>query len=405
MKILITSRHFYPENFRINSVAKGLVALGYEVDVLTGMPNYPSGKIFKWYVDTSLKDESYEGISILRVPIFLRGGGSNIALSLNYLSFVLSTSIFGYWRLKKRYYTVVCYVTSPIIQAILAIILVKKNHAKIVLNVQDLWSESVSATGRIHSPVVIWALSKIVSWIYKCSDIVLVHSEAFRESILQIRSSLKTVYWLNSVDPRFYKGEEVDLPSSLVEFFTPDKFIITFAGNIGSVQSIQTVVEAAKLLKDHSYIKTVLLEDGSRRAWALQGIKDRNLSNFYLSGAFPESLMPSIYQKSSFLLVSLANKNIFSLTIPNKIQGYLAQGRPVIGSLNGIGAKVIENARVSLTASAENPQLLAQKNLEMSKKSINELETYARNGKAYFINHFERDRRMGRLDGILTGFL
>jgi len=405
LKILITSQHFYPENFRINSVAKSLVALGYEVDVLTGMPNYPSGKIFKGYESASLKNESYEGVSIFRVPIFLRGSGSNIALSLNYLSYVLSASIFGYWRLKKRYDAVLCYGTSPILQAIPAIILAKKNHAKMVLNVQDLWPESVSATGRIHSPVVIWALSKIVSWIYKHSHIVLVQSEAFCESILQMRAGLKIVYWPNSVDPMLYKGEEIALPSNLVELFSSGKFIITFAGNIGSAQSIETIVEAAELLKDQDHIKIVLLGDGSKRAWALQEIEDRNLSNLYLPGAFPESLMPSIYRKSSCLLVSLSNKTIFSLTIPNKIQGYLAQGRPVIGSLNGIGAKVIEDAGVGLTASAENPQLLTQKILEMSQKSINDLETYGRNGKAYFMNHFEHDRLMGQLDDILRGSL
>lgn len=381
------------------------MALGYEVDVLTGMPNYPDGKIYKGYENASLQEDIYDGVRVLRVPIFLRGSGSNIALSLNYLSFVLSASVFGYWRLKKKYDAILCYGTSPIMQAIPAIILAKKNHAKMILNVQDLWPESVSATGRIHSPVAIWTLSKIVSWIYKCSDVVLVQSEAFRESILQIRAGLKIVYWPNSVDPSLYREEEVSLPSRLDELFSPDKFIITFAGNIGSAQSIGTIIEAAQLLKDQDHIKIVLLGDGSKRAWALQEIKNRNLANLYLPGAFPERLMPSIYRKSSCLLVSLSSKYIFSLTIPNKIQGYLAQGRPVIGSLNGIGAKVIEDAGVGLTAAAENPQLLAEKILEMSNKSVNDLEAYGRNGKDYFMNHFEHDRLMGQLDGILRGSL
>lgn len=381
------------------------MALGYEVDVLTGMPNYPAGKIFNGYEGAYLKKDIYEGISILRVPIFLRGSGSNIALAINYLSFVLSASFFGYRRLKKKYDAVLCYGTSPIVQAIPAILLAKKNISPLILNVQDLWPESVAATGRIHSPLVIWALSKIVSWIYKCSDFMLVQSEAFREPILRVRPDANIIYWPNSVDPSFYQGEEVALPSSLVELFSPGKFIITFAGNIGSAQSIATIVEAAQLLKDQDHIKIVLLGDGSKRAWALHESKERNLSNLYLPGAFPERLMPSIYRKSSCLLVSLSNKHIFSLTIPNKIQGYLAQGRPIIGSLNGIGAKVIEDAGVGLIASAENPQLLAQKILEMSKKSMNDLETYGRNGKAYFMNHFEHDRLMGQLDVILRGSL
>lgn len=373
------------------------------MDVLTGMPNYPAGKLFNGYEGTALKKDSHDGVSIFRVPIFLRGSGSNIALSLNYLSFVLSACIFGYLKLNKKYNAVLCYGTSPILQAIPAILLAKKNKAPIILNVQDLWPESISATERIHSPFVIWALSKIVSWIYKCSDTVLIQSEAFRDSILKIRSNVNIVYWPNSVDPLLYRNQEESLPSNLAELFSENKFTITFAGNIGSAQSIETIVEAAFLLRDQAHIKIILLGDGSKRAWALQEVKDRGLSNLCLPGGFPERLMPTVYRKSSCLLASLSNKNIFSLTIPNKIQGYLAQGRPIIGSMNGIGAKVILDAKVGLTASAESPHLLAKIILEMSKKSKSDLDHYGRNGRAYFMNHFEHDHLMSKLDRILKG--
>lgn len=403
LKILISTQHFYPENFRINSVARSLVDMGYEVDVITGLPNYPSGKVFAGYSKSWLKYDSYKGINIFRVPIFARGAASNLSLTLNYLSFVISACLFGHWRLKKQYDAVFCYGTSPILQAIPAILFAKKNQAPLILNVQDLWPESVSATDRIHSPYVIKFLSKFVHWIYKHSTILLVQSEAFRDPILRLSPAADVVYWPNSVDPLFYSGQPKQMLPSLEEIFSKSIFTVTFAGNIGSAQSIKTIVHAAKILNARSTIKIILIGDGSMREWALREKKNWGIDNLFLPGSFPEDQMPSIYEKSSCLLVSLTNKSIFNLTIPNKIQGYLALGRPIIGSLNGISANIIAEAGAGLVAQAENAEMLAERIIEMSNKSDEDLEILGNNARRYFQKHFEHGKLMARLDAIIKG--
>ena len=397
---MIVSQHFYPENFRVNSIAASLVALGFEVTVLTGVPNYPAGKAFSGYAKLWLRYDSYHGANIFRVPIFLRGNASNIALILNYLSFVLSATIFGLWKLKKNYDLVFCYATSPILQAIPAIFIAKKNHAPMVLNVQDLWPESVSATDRIHSSLIIGVLSKIVIWIYNHSQLILIQSEVFKVPILKLSPHANARYWPNSVDPIFYREESDNIPRDLENIYSGDIFTVTFAGNIGSAQSIETIIEAAEILLGEKRIRIIILGDGSRRSWALMQKEHKKLDNLFLPGSYPERMMPVIYQKSSCLLVTLANKDIFSLTIPNKIQGYLATGRPIIGSLNGAGANVIRNACAGFIAPAESPGTLAMKILEASKMSQISLDALGQNGKNYFMANFEHEMLMGQLANI-----
>lgn len=403
LKILIVSQHFYPENFRVNSIASSLVTLGFDVTVLTGMPNYPVGKLFNGYAKSWLKRDSYLGVNVLRVPIFLRGKASNLSLILNYTSFVISAIVFGMWKLKKQYDVVFCYATSPILQAIPAIYIAKKNHAAMVLNLQDLWPESISATNRIHSSLILWFLSKIVGWIYHHSQLILMQSEAFKASILRSSPNARLRYWPNSVDPIFYRGTSDKIPKNLEEIYAGGFFTITFAGNIGSAQSVETIIDAAEILLEEKRIRIIILGDGSKRSWALMQKEKKNLENTFLPGSYPEKMMQTIYQRSSCLLVTLANHEIFTLTIPNKIQGYLATGRPIIGSLNGAGADVIRNAGAGFVAPAENPSILANIILATSKMSQASLDEFGENGKRYFMTHFEHELLMVQLGDIFKG--
>jgi glycosyltransferase involved in cell wall biosynthesis len=405
LRVLIVSQHFYPENFRINSVAASLVNHGFKVDVLTGMPNYPSGKCFVGYESSWLTRDSYLGVQMLRVPIIFRGNSSNVRLIFNYLSFVVSASLFGLFFLRKKYDLVFCYATSPILQAIPAILFAKKNSAPFVLNVQDLWPESISATGRIHSSSIIWCLTKLVAWIYRQSNLILTQSNEFHLPIKKIAPVAKIIFWPNSVDPSFYESELNKMPESLDNAYGANYFTVTFAGNIGSAQSIETIVEASNLLKAEGKIRIILLGDGSKRLWALKEKSKKNLTNLFIPGPFPEKMMPIIYSKSSCLLVTLTDRYIFSLTIPNKIQGYLALGRPIIGSINGAGAEVIKEANAGMVCPAEDSIMLAEKILEMSKLSQEELNTYGKNGRDYFMFHFEHDMLMQKLSSTFNGLV
>jgi glycosyltransferase involved in cell wall biosynthesis len=321
LRVLIVSQHFYPELFRINAVAVSLARMGFIVDVLTGMPNYPKGVCFSGYEGSWLKKIDYEGIGVYRVPIFLRGRARNIELILNYCSFLLTATLFGGFWLSKKYDLVFCYATSPLLQAIPAIYLARKNQAPLVLNVQDLWPESVSATNRIKSPVIINLLLKVVSWIYSRADLILIQSESFYQSILQACPNALIQYWPNSVEPSLYQNKIFDqMPDELSEIYEDDSFKVTFAGNIGSAQAIETIIEAADILKNIPKIKIILVGDGSKRKWGVTESLKRGLKNIYFPGSYPENNIPLIYKKSSCLLVSLLDKDIFNSTIPNAIE-------------------------------------------------------------------------------------
>lgn len=398
MRVLIVSQHFYPELFRINAVAVSLARMGFNVDVLTGMPNYPKGVCFSGYEGSWLKKGDYEGVGVYRVPIFLRGRARNIELILNYCSFLLAATLFGGFWLSKKYDVVFCYATSPLLQAIPAIYLARKNQAPLVLNVQDLWPESVSATNRIQSPVIINLLSKVVSWIYSRANLILIQSEGFYQSILRVCPNALIQYWPNSVEPSFYQNKIFDqIPDELSEIFADDSFKVTFAGNIGSAQAIETIIEAADILKNVPTIKIILIGDGSKRKWGVAESLKRGLKNIHFPGSYPENNIPLIYKKSSCLLVSLLDKDIFNSTIPNKIQGYLALGKPIIGSINGAGALVINNANAGIVSAAEDSIMLAEKILEMSKLSRDELSNFGKNGRDYFMQHFEHEMLMQKL--------
>lgn len=407
MNVLIVSQHFYPEIFRINSVAVSLVKMGCVVDVLTGIPNYPKGICFEGYENAQLTKEIFEGVNIYRVPIFLRRSGNNLRLIINYCSFILSASIIGGIWLKRKYDIIFCYATSPLLQAIPAIFLARKNRAPFVLNVQDLWPDSISATNRIRSPLIISLINLIVGWIYKNSNLILIPSKGFDESIRKSYPRAPIEYWPNSIDPKFYDRDNVsyEIPAPLSNLYKNGIFTVTFAGNIGQAQSIETILKAAELLSNDPNIRIILIGDGSKRTWALTESRKKNLKNVFFPGSYPEIYMIPIYLKSSCLLVSLTDREIFNLTIPNKIQGYLAVGKPIIGSLNGVGANIIKESGAGLVADAENPIMLSKVILQMASASNDVISNYEKNGRKYFIKNYEHNMLMKKLFSIFNNLV
>ena len=184
MRLLVVSQYFWPENFRINDLVRSLVRLGHEVDVLTGKPNYPEGVLFNGYHAAGCQVESWGGAAVYRVPLFPRGERSKWRLALNYFSFVFTGLLLGPWVLRKRQYDVVfAYGLSPILVAIPAIFLAWIKRRKLIVWVQDLWPESLVATGYVRNTWVLGAVKWLVRWIYQRSDLLLVQSRAFVASI------------------------------------------------------------------------------------------------------------------------------------------------------------------------------------------------------------------------------
>ncbi len=387
MRILLFNQYFWPENFRINELALSLKAHGHDVEVLTGKPNYPEGKVYNGYKSWGSLHEIWQGISVFRIPIIPRGEKSSIKLALNYLSFIVAGLIFAPWLLRKRQYDVIfVYAPSPIFQVIPASFLGWLKRVPVILWVQDLWPQSAQATGHVKNSFLLKCLEKLVSFSYAHTDLLLVQSKAFIEPVARLAPAIPVCYYPNSVDHSFYSPQKRDVP----EINTlKNGFSVMFAGNIGAAQSMETVVGAAQRLLDYPEIKIVILGNGSRRDWLAAQIEQKKLNNLHLEGVFPVGDMPVLMRQASVLLVTLANQPIFELTIPSKIQAYLAVGKPIIACLNGEGAQIIKDANAGLAVNAEDSEALANAIIQLYQTSSAELEQMGANGRAYFKQHFD----------------
>ncbi|MGB4012246.1 MAG: glycosyltransferase family 4 protein [Zwartia sp.] len=387
MKVLVLTQYFWPESFRINEVVESLIAVGCQVTVLTGQPNYPQGKVFKGYRAFGFGSELHKtGYKIVRVPLAARGKAGAFGLIANYLSFVFSTSLIGPMLLKGQQFDIIfVYAPSPIIQAIGALLIGKIKKAKVVVWIQDLWPQSLEATGFVKNKFLLASVSSVVRWIYRKSDLLLVQSQAFSPSVQKMAGTTPVRYHPNPGEIAFASFDN----SQTVALHLDDGFNVVFAGNLGTVQALDTVISAAQILLSYPEIKIILVGSGSLSAWLASEIQRRNISNVVMPGRFPVEAMPGILNQASALLVSLSKNPIMSQTVPSKIQVYLATGKPIIACLDGEGARIIEQAGAGLACEAENAPELAQRILTLYQLPKETLKEMGNAGLKFYESHFE----------------
>lgn len=394
MKILIVTQYFWPEIFQINNLALSLQNNGNSVEILTGKPNYPNGKVYPGYRSSGTSSEYWEGVKIHRVPIFPRGINSKFRLVLNYISFIFSGLLFGPFVAKNKYDVIFVFGTSPIFQAIPGLFLGRIRSLPVVLWVQDLWPESVSATGYVKSQFALKFLEKMVSSVYRLCDLILISSNGFFDSVKKLAPNKRVSYFPNTVGDNFSCSEADRAPKvANIE----SGFVVMFAGNIGVAQSFETILNAAKHLAGYPKIKIVILGGGAKFSWVESEIKKRGLSNVFLEGQFPLEDMPGILRRASVLLLTLSNHRIFNLTVPSKLQAYLAVGRPIIACLNGEGARIIDESGAGLSVAAEDFRGLASAIVKMYEMPKSALDEYGKNGRDYFKAHFDNQLLVNQL--------
>ncbi|MEK9775741.1 MAG: glycosyltransferase family 4 protein [Quisquiliibacterium sp.] len=382
----------------MNEIARSLQEKGVEVSVLTGKPNYPGGSVFPGYRAAGYMHEMHHGMEIHRVPMCPRGRG-RVRLAINYLSFIVSGLLCAPWRLRGKHFDAVfVYAPSPILQAIPAIFIGKIKRCPVILWVQDLWPESLSATGHVRNRVLLNTLEWVVRWIYRQCDMLLVQSRAFEAPVRALSGRTPVLYYPNSVGDEFSQPAEKAPP--VVEGID-EGFSVMFAGNIGSAQSVETILEAAAILREKQDIHFVVLGEGSLRGWMRAEAERMALVNLHLPGNFPVETMPALMQKASVLLATLADHPIFRLTIPSKINAYMAAGRPVVACLNGEGAQLVTEAGGGLAVTAEDGRGLAEAIMKLYGMSAAELEAMGSRGRAYHLEHFAHDVLVDRLTGLL----
>jgi colanic acid biosynthesis glycosyl transferase WcaI len=401
MKILIVSQYFPPEPFRVGDLALGLQESGCEVTVLTGFPNYPTGKIYDGYKIKLYEHENYHGVSVIRVPIYPDTSYSKINRILNYLSFAFSASFLGIFLIRpSQYDCIITFQLSPVIIGLPSII-IKASHfskAPIYFWVQDIWPESLEASGLASEGSVVKIIRQIVSFLYHKSELILVQSKGFIPKVLEYGIEPDRVEFMPNWAEDLYQPVESDLELAKLEGMQ-DGFNVLFAGNIGTAQSLETLIETAKMLNDYPDIKFVILGDGANFENLQAAAKD--LSNVFFKGRRPLETMPRYFSIADVLLVQLRRDPLFAITIPSKIQSYMACARPIIAGLEGSGAQVILDSGAGIVCTPEDAVALRDAVLRLYEMSPQERQKLGQNAKDYYDKHFSRTTIIDRLITIM----
>ena len=402
MKLLVVSQYFWPENFIIGDFVRKLAERGHEVVVATGKPNYPDGAVFSGYrAGGIVRERCFDQVDVMRVPIWPRGSGGGINLALNYLSFVFFGIVCFPWLLRSRNFdAILVFAPSPITQVIPAVLLKRLKRAHLAVWVQDMWPESLAATGFVRNASVLKAVGVLVRWIYAQCDTLLLQSRAFQAPTTIYADPEKLLYFPNSVDPDLPVGTAKLLPVELSSQLA-NKFCVVFAGNIGKAQAVETIVKAAELLRDKPEISLVLVGSGSMLSWVQTQKSFLKLDNLVLPGRFPAESMPELFGKASALLVSLKSGEGLAHTVPSKIQAYLAAGRPIVAALTGEGAKMVWEAGAGLVCEPESATALADCIRRMHNLPIAQRDIMGQKGRACFDRNFDMNSQVVRLVEIL----
>lgn len=404
MRLLIVSQYFWPENFRINDLASELVSRGHEVTVLTGLPNYPIGQIFEEYLTDSSKFLSYKGVRILRVPLRPRGS-SSMSLLLNYLSFSISACLLGPWKLRGyKFDVVLTSQLSPVTVGLPGAFLAWLKNAPMVMWVLDLWPDTLKAIGVVKSAKSLAYVGSLVGFIYKRCDLILSQSRSFIPKIQSLAGPfIPVVYFPSWAEDVYQVAALTPAPEVPIK---DGVFNVMFAGNVGEAQDFECILSAATLLKKHTQIRWLIVGDGRMSGWVQAEIELRGLSEcVILLGRYPVERMPEFFLQADAMLVTLADQEIFSMTIPGKLQSYLAAGMPIIAALNGEGADVVRSANAGFTCPAGNADGLAEIVLRMADLPFSERQIMGKNGLEYSNREFDRRIVLDMAEKYFSGLL
>ena len=396
--ILVISQYFWPEKFHINDVCVELKNIGHNVQVLTGKPNYPKGKVFKGYKEENVKIEKYKNICVYRVPLKPRGNSTKFDLIKNYFSFIYNGIIYGSRFKLEKFDKILFYGTSPILSAIPAIILKFIYGKKLIIWVQDLWPQSIVATGYVKSKILLYIINLIVKIIYAFSDKILIQSKSFKKYISNQAPKKKIIYYPNS----FKKPNLRIILKSNHRDLLKKNYCITFAGNIGRAQNLESLLLASKNLQKLNKLKILILGEGSDKKRLLNILKKKKINNVHFLGSHSQDYVYEIYKKSKAVFVSLRNSEVLNLTIPYKIQSYLSAGKLIIGSVSGITKKIIINNKLGFCCKNDDIEKLEKIIAKVYFLKIKELKKIEKNSRNYFEKNFQLKNTIKKLSKIIN---
>lgn len=396
--ILVVSQYFYPETFRINDMCQEWVKRGYKVTVVTGIPNYPMGKIFEGYGFTKKRHEIWNSIEIYRIPLIPRGSGA-VGMIANYLSFMIFGIIAGKTK-RINADLVFSFEVSPMTQVVTGISFAKRLHVPHYLYVQDLWPENVITVTGINSPLVIKPIDRLVDYVYKNSNEIFATSPSFVRAICNRKSPVdeqKVHYWPQYAE-EFYKPVEKTIAKRTAISYgiaDDDSFKIIFTGNIGVAQGLQILPQTAKILKEEN-VKFVIVGDGRYLENLKVDIEKNNVQDkFVMIERQKAETIPVLLAACEAAFISFAEDELWTKTIPAKLQSYMACGMPVVAAAQGETARIIEESGCGLYCRQGDATQLSRTIVKMMRADLTEM---GKKSRKYFENNFDKQVLMDEMD-------
>lgn len=398
MKILVVCQYYHPEPFRITDICESLVNRGHEVSVLTGLPNYPKGVVLEDYRHRKNRKETIHGVKVLRSFVIGRGK-SRVKLFFNYISFAVSATLKTLF-MKEEFDVVLVNQLSPVIMGIPAIAYKKKHHKKLLFYCLDLWPDSLIAGGVKETSIIYKLFFQISKWIYKSADMILVTSSMFinyfKDTLNIDTCNIK--HLPQYAEDLFIRNKKDDNDEQAKKDSTTYHFV--FAGNIGDLQSVETIVKAANELRNQVNIIFHIVGDGSKLKKCKQLSRKLKLYNIVFWGRRPVSEMPYFYGMADAMLITLKNNKKLAYTLPGKIQSYMAAGKPIIGAINGETQRSIEAARCGFCCPAEDYRGLAKLVLGFIDRV--DKEEMANNALSFYQRNYSKVSFLSVLEDALT---
>lgn len=405
LKIAFVSQYFYPEQFSNNEIVRHLVQQGHTVDVICCVPNYGQDTFFDGYSNKTRESEEWNGARVHRAWTVARGK-RKLGLMLNYLAF----PIFGSFRALSVYKgqtppdVVFVSMPSPLFQAFVGLAIKVRYGVRCVYWVQDLWPESLTLTLGISNPIFVRPLSWICGWLYRRADTVLVQSAAFPERIERFAVSTEKIAVLPNTAPETYVPLSPDPSWAETKLMKAGRFKFVFAGNIGESQDIGGLIDAFAQLNSAVDAHFYIIGSGRNLEHVKARAREKGLDEaITFLGRFPEERMPYFFANADALIVALKDNDIFSLTVPYKVQCYMACGRPIVAMLNGEGARIIQHSGSGFVTPAENAGELAKTLERFCSLSDAERVAMGQAARRWFDENYSKTTVYGALEAVLAG--
>ena len=401
MRVLLLTQWFDPEPVPKGLVfARELMRQGCEVEVVTGFPNYPGGKLYPGYRVRAIQREEIDGVRITRVPLYPSHDSSAIRRIANYLSF--SASLLFYTLFGARRADVIYAYHPPLTVGVAAGIVRLLRRIPVVYDIQDMWPDSLRASGMLGNEKILAVVERVCQWVYRTVDKIVVLSPGFR-NLLTSRGvderKIEVIYnWCD--ESSIFNAAEIGERTSIL----PEGFNILFAGTMGKGQGLASVLRAAEIVRDMApKIRFVFLGSGTECELLKEQAQSSGLENVLFLPRVPMAEVGAVLQAADALLVHLKDDELYHITIPSKTQAYMAAGKPVLMAVSGDAADLVNVAGCGLTALSENPDSIAEAAMALAKMSSSELAAMGKAGRDYYWRELSLSAGVARFKRIFSG--